>query len=288
VGSITRLQREGFGPPTIAGPMTIALALALSITAAAPHPLKWDPRIDFPVTGVLVTGWVVSEFAVKAQLAPDACHWCATNGFDTAVRKAFNPTLTPSSNGLRGAATASDVLAFVGVPLVVAGLDALGAKDAPDFLKTWGVDLLLMLEATFSALAVNQTVKFSVGRARPYTVDAPAELLAMAKDPHDHNLSFFSGHTTFTVGLSVSAGVIGLLRGYRFAWLTWAVAVPMALTTATLRMAADKHWMSDVLVGAAIGSAFSIAIPLVFHGREGGPVVRVTPTGQGISLAGTF
>jgi membrane-associated phospholipid phosphatase len=161
--------------------------------------------------------------------------------------------------------------------------------EAPDFLKTWAIDLVLIFEATFAALAVNQTVKFAAGRARPYSVDAPQELLEGARDPADHNLSFFSGHTTFTVGLAVSAGMIGVLRGYKLAWLTWAAAVPLALTTATLRMAADKHWMSDILVGAVVGSAFSVAVPLLFHGREASPVsLRVTPTPGGLSVSGTF
>lgn len=268
----------------------LALALALSLsTQATPHRLRWDPRVDLPVTGALVTAWVLSEFAFKAPLAPDTCRWCATNGFDTAIRRAFNPSLSPSSSGIRGPATASDVIGFVGVPLVIVGLDALGAKDAPDFLKTWAVDVLLMIEATFAALAVNQTVKFAAGRGRPYTIDAPPEVLESARDPNDHNLSFFSGHTTFTVGLSVSAGVIGLLRGYRFAWLTWAVGVPLALTTATLRMAADKHWATDILVGSLVGSAFAVALPVLFHGRETeGPTVRVSPAPNGLAISGTF
>jgi membrane-associated phospholipid phosphatase len=268
----------------------IAFALAAVVAASpTPHRLKWEPRIDLPVTGVLMAGWVVSELALKDALAPDACRWCATNAFDTAVRRAFNPTLSPSSSGIRPAATASDVLGFVAVPLLVAGIDALGAKDSPEFVKTWGIDLVFILEATFSALAVNQTVKFAAGRARPYSVDAPADLLVQARDPNDHNLSFFSGHTTFTVGLAVSGGVVGLLRGYTFGWLSWAVALPLALTTATLRMAADKHWLTDILVGAAVGSAFSVALPLLFHGRDDAAVsVRVSPTPNGLSLAGTF
>jgi membrane-associated phospholipid phosphatase len=263
--------------------------LMTTCLAATPAPLKWDPRIDLPVTGVLAAGWLVSEFALKAPLAPDACRWCATNGFDTAVRRAFNPSLSPSASGIRPPATVSDILGFVGVPLAVIGLDALGAKDSPEFWKTWAVDLVIILESTLSAIAVTQVVKFAAGRARPYTVGADEALLAQARDPNDHNLSFFSGHTSFTVGLSVSAGVVGLLRGYRFAWLTWAVTVPMALATATLRLAADKHWMSDVLIGTLVGSAFSVAIPLLFHGRDSsGPTVRLSPMPNGLALSGTF
>ncbi len=104
--------------------MTSFVLAAVIAASPGPHRLKWDPRIDLPVTAVLGAGWLVSEFAVKAQLAPDACRWCATNAFDTGVRRLFNPTLEPSASGLRPAATASDLIGFVGVPLIVAGLDA--------------------------------------------------------------------------------------------------------------------------------------------------------------------
>jgi hypothetical protein len=73
--------------------MTSFVLAAVIAASPGPHRLKWDPRIDLPVTAVLGAGWLVSEFAVKAQLAPDACRWCATNAFDTGVRRLFNPTL---------------------------------------------------------------------------------------------------------------------------------------------------------------------------------------------------
>lgn len=268
----------------------ISIALALTIAAApSPHRLRWEPRVDLPVAGTLVLGWVLSEFAFKGALAADTCRWCATNDFDLAVRRAFNPSLTPSASGVRPIATASDLLAFIVMPLTVAGLDLLGARDSDSPWLTWAVDLVIMIESTFSALAVNQAVKFAVGRARPYSIDAPHELLESARDPHDHNLSFFSGHTTFTVGLTVASGVVGMLRGYKLAWLTWAVAAPMAIATATMRMAADKHWMSDILVGALVGGGVSLALPLLLHGREpSGVSLRVTPTPNGAALAGTF
>ncbi|MCA2978626.1 MAG: hypothetical protein INH37_10105 [Myxococcaceae bacterium] len=79
------------------------------------------------------------------------------------------------------------------------------------------------------------------------------------------------------------------MRGYRFAWLTFAVGVPMALATATLRMAADKHWMTDILVGVAMGSAFSVALPLLFHRAAGeAPALRVGPMPNGVAVSGTF
>ena len=232
-------------------------------------------------------GWLLSEVAFKKQLAPAACRWCETNGFDTAVRSVFNPPLSPSADGIRPADVASNLLGFVGVPLMI-GVDALLAWSAGSFLDTFPVDLVLILEATFSALGLNQTVKFAVGRARPYTIGASEELLATGHDPSDNNLSFFSGHSTFTFALAASAATVAGMRGYKHAWLMWALGMPMAAVTAFLRLAADKHWMTDVLLGTAIGTATGILMPTLLHGSIGPVTMRVSPLANGLAVSGRF
>jgi membrane-associated phospholipid phosphatase len=39
----------------------------------------------------------------------------------------------------------------------------------------------------------------------------------------------------------------------------------LATGTAYLRIAADRHWLSDVIVGMLTGVAVGIAVPLLFH-----------------------
>lgn len=264
---------------------TIVLAAVLAQT---PQNLRWEPRVDLPVTGALVTGWVLSEFAFKKQLAAPQCRWCATNGFDTAVRVAFNPSLSPSAEGIGPAHVASNLIGFVTLPVVMVGLDALLSWRDGVFMQAFWVDVVLVLEATFSALAVNQAVKFAVGRGRPYTVGASEELLAMGHDPADNNLSFFSGHATFTFALTASAATIASLRNYRHAWVLWVVGLPLAATTSILRLAADKHWASDILLGSAIGTAAGMLIPTLLHGRIGPITARVTPLSNGLAVSGSF
>lgn len=277
----------------------LALALALSAEAAAPlapppggapHHLRWNPKVDLPVTGVALAGWLGSEYLFKRQLAPAQCHWCQANAFDSSVRNLFHPDPQPSAFGVAGPDLASNVVGFAVLPLSMLGLDALAASQAGAFDSAFPVDAALIAEATFSALVLNQGAKFLVGRARPYTTDAPPELLATGRDPADHNLSFFSGHTTFAFSVVVAAGTIATLRGYRHAWLTWALGLPLACTTGLLRLAADKHWASDVLVGMAIGAGLGAAIPLLLHGRDddSGPTVRLAPAPGGAVLTGTF
>ena len=50
----------------------------------------------------------------------------------------------------------------------------------------------------------------------------------------------------------------------------------ISVFTGYLRLAADKHWLTDVLAGAAIGATVGILVPLLFHGRRA-ESVEVTP-----------
>lgn len=280
-------------PATVAAEQPTTPAAAITPAAAAPEPprpatLKWDPRIDLPVTGVLMAAWLGTELA-KPSLAPAACRWCATNGFDTAVRSLFNPALEPSASGVKTIATVSDMTGFVALPISLLGLDALLAWRDGTLLETMPVDVVLVAEATFGALALTQLTKFLVGRARPYSIGAPPELIASGKDPADANLSFFSGHTSFSFAIATSAAMVMSLRGYRHAWVAWLVGIPLATTTAILRLAADKHWASDVLVGMLVGSAVGVGVPLLFHGRVNPKTtLRVMPMPNGVAFSGTF
>lgn len=267
---------------------SLVLAVVLSQAAPAPQKLAWDPRVDIPVTATLGAGWLLSEFAFKKQLAVTPCRWCETNGFDTAVRSVFNPSLTPSADGFQGAHVASNLIGFIAVPLAAFGLDAILAWRDGVFMEAFWVDALLILESMLTIQVVNQVVKFAVARGRPYTVGATAEELAMAHDPADHNLSFFSGHSTMAFGLVASAATIASLRGYRNAWLVWAVGLPLAASTAILRLAADKHWMTDVLLGSALGLATGILMPTLLHRRIGPIEARVSPMANGMALTGRF
>ncbi|MBC7171208.1 MAG: hypothetical protein H5U40_02210, partial [Polyangiaceae bacterium] len=46
-----------------------------------------------------------------------------------------------------------------------------------------------------------------------------------------------------------------------------ASAMAMATTTSLFRVMADKHWASDVLVGAGVGLFAGWLLPWLFHGR---------------------
>ncbi|MFT3709653.1 MAG: phosphatase PAP2 family protein [Archangium sp.] len=267
--------------------MLSALVVSL-VMAQSPQKLRWDPRIDLPVAGGLVGAWALSEFVLKKPLAPKECRWCATNTFDVAVRSSFFPLQLPSAEGNRDFHIASNVLGLVALPLTVVALDAFYSLHDGVFLEAFPVDVVLMLETVFAGQMVNQITKFAVGRGRPFTVGASPELLADASDPADANLSFFSGHSLFAFATVSSAATIAKLRGYRLWWLTWLAGIPMAATTAIFRLAADKHWATDVLLGSSLGVAVGVLMPTFLHGTVGPIQARVVPTGTGLAVTGTF
>ena len=94
---------------------------------------------------------------------------------------------------------------------------------------------------------------------------APEAIRALTDSPSDDNLSFFSGHTTLAFAVATAAGTINTLRGYRLAPLVWGAGMTMAVSVGYLRIAADKHYFSDVMTGAVVGSLIGVGVPLIFH-----------------------
>ncbi len=68
-----------------------------------------------------------------------------------------------------------------------------------------------------------------------------------------------------------AAGTVSTLRGYPSAPWVWGGGAALAAGAGWLRMAGDAHWLTDVLVGAAVGTAVGVAVPRLLHPREAAP-----------------
>jgi len=235
----------------------LLVALPLAASAAEPRPLRHDLRVDPAVTGAAIAAWVGSELA-KPLLAPTRCRVCEPNALDASARDALvwrrvNP-----------ARHASDALAFVLLPTSVAAHQLLAARAGGD-AGEGVVDVLIVAEAVALAADLDQVVKYAVGRERPFV-----HFGHDAARPHDSDddLSFYSGHATIAFSLAAAAGTVSDLRGYRGTPWVWAVGLGAASVVGYLRIAADRHYLTDVLTGAATGAAMGIAVPRLLHGRE--------------------
>ena len=239
--------REGSVRQGAALPVALALALLLTIApkkafADEPRPLAHDLRLDIPIT-VVAAGTALGLNLAAGSLAP-SCRWCGSNGLDDAVRSALR------RNDPEPARFASDVF-VVASPFVNVGLLALAANDEgrPEEIP---LNSLLVAESASIAMLLNAVAKVSFARERP-AVHALAESDKPKTDnPADNNVSFFSGHAAFTFALATSAGTIAQMRGYRIAPALWGVGLPIAFATSYLRVAADRHYFTDVLGGMVL------------------------------------
>lgn len=271
------------------------LALILLATLAqpdapadeGPFALRASLAVDVPLAVGFLAFWQGTEVA-KGALAPAACRWCGfLDDLDTAATAVRGGTAADRAR----AALGSDVLAFALIPAAVVGLDALstwrsGARGG-DFWRSFGTDVLLLVESLAISQSVNQATKFLAGRERPFVARLPLDEKALTAQPSDNNLSFYSGHTSAAFSLVSAATTLARLRGHRQWWLVAAVGFPLAALTGFLRMVADKHFLSDVLVGAFVSSIIGWAIPTL-HGRAGPVQWRASASPDGVGLTGTF
>lgn len=137
-------------------------------------------------------------------------------------------TLTPPFP-TAGERHAADAASWVTAITAVA-LDAKASWDCPEPLHCFemqGIRVGVTYGLAF-------TVKTLVHRLRPCSPDCGTD---------SPDTSFYSAHTAIA---------FETLGGPRLSF-----ALPLAVSTAGLRVAAGKHWLSDVLVGAGIGAVTS-------------------------------
>lgn len=229
--------------------------------------LELDWRVHAAVIGVGGLGWIASEALFKSQLAPATCRtWCEAGGLDLWVRDRLRWDDTEAAHDW------SNLVGFVIAPAGAFGLTALAAgRDGR--LRDWPIDAVLILESVVLAADLNQITKFGIGRSRPFVAAGEEELPGP-----DSYLSFYSGHTSLAFSLAVSSGTVASIRGYRVAPAVWATGLTAAVATGWLRIAADRHYATDVLTGAAIGSAMGLAVPLLMRRDDPAeePAVRLT------------
>ncbi len=110
----------------------------------------------------------------------------------------------------------------------------------------------MLLEGLFYAGATTTLIKFISGRSRPYTDDGHI-CFNFFQISNDYT-SFPSGHTTvaFTTSTILSKRINNSLATIAL--------YTLALSTLWQRMYSDNHWLSDTIMGAAIGYFIASAV----------------------------
>lgn len=265
--------------------MAAALAFLTSTAASADEPrqdatatprqrLRVNLPVDLTVSGVLAGSLVAWGVAVKPNLRAPSCTICdgapgTVNGLDGFFRDAFRrPPSSPVG-------TVSDVFGYglgpgAGIALAVAMPAHDGrVNEAPE-------NLLLITEATLVYATLQQGLTALLPRERPAVHAETGPERESTLQRHSSLESFPGGHNGLSFAVAASGGTIAALRGYRLAPLVWIVGGTIGLATTYLRMAADRHYFTDLTAGAALGIGTGIAVPLLFHGRVGEQQGRAT------------
>lgn len=222
--------------------------------------------------------WGIAAGAIGGTLLipePADCRWCdrdragrdALNGFDRAARDALRWTHTGSAD------TLSWITEFAPAGLIVGLNRGRLSETVSPVLRAFSV-----------TYAVTGLAKVAAARERP--------LVHFGADPYTQaNVSFFSGHSSGAFSLVFALARVNHDRHDPATKWVWAAGVPLATATGYLRIAADKHYATDVLVGAAAGAALGWSVPAWWGGRQGsrarvipmlGPALG--PGGRNVSL----
>lgn len=260
----------------------IALVGAM-LTAAEPVFAQAAPQADEPHYSVAWHGSLAAAAllgsGVLARLDASqslACSWC---GLD-ATGQPRVPRLDAWAHAQwrwdnerraasisHGTVSAAYVWPLIGLTAVHGGLG-----------RAWGRDVVAALDTIALTQIVTDATKRIVRRSRPHVV-FDAQPIEVPGDVH----SFFSGHTASAFAAVVGAATIAGRRHSRHARWIWAGGLGLSAATGYLRIAGNRHYLTDVLTGAAVGTTAGLLVPRLFDGQPGqAPVATTLPlTGLG-------
>ena len=258
------------------------------------HPFRARLAVDLPVIAATAAIGLASELVGKEQV------WAGCGGCDPARINALDRGVVGNHNPAARAYSDIGLYTAIGLPFALDLGDALiqrgrdGSATRGRHMRGWATDAVVLLETFTVNYAATNLVKFAVRRPRPYSYDPDSEVA----DPtaNDARLSFFSGHASTAFAMTAAYASLFQARHPRSRWVApvWVIGMSLASTTAIARVAAGKHFWTDVLTGAVVGSAIGVALPALHRRRDRGALrhlaVRLAParTGSLLLVQGQF
>ena len=159
--------------------------------------------------------------------------------------------------------------------------------------KLAALDAETLLTVTFVTLSLQKLT----ARERPFVKECQTDPSLSECSIGGKYASFPSAHTSVAfAAVALECFHHGFLDTTHTGWsgAVCPVTIVVATGTAVLRVAADRHWATDVITGALLGGGLGYAIPalhLVFASNKDSTAV-VTPAISssylGVSIAGRF
>ncbi len=256
-------------------------AFALSPVAGAAEPgseLALRPWVDGPLTLATLSYTLVT-------FVDEPTPWVEQGLPEEPALPFDRPFAGGGLEGREGAALASDILGLYpsfAMPVAMGVIGGVRGAEDGRALGQAGTWFVLGTQAVSINASLTHVVKHAVRRPRPYTYDdgwraeLQAELDAGAYVEADHQLSFYSGHSSaagawsFALAHAVAVTSEGSTAARALPYL---LATGVTATTGALRVRAHKHFPSDVLVGGLAGAAVGI---LVVEAHRGERAIQTT------------
>jgi len=211
---------------------------------------------------------------------------------DRGITEEFRDPWPQHNALLRGAANDFNFVGSPGVLVASVGLYGVGRLSHQ---RRWAMLGLYSTEAIAISGAATGLIKGVVGRARPYVNGDDADAFALGRGfRNGGDTSFPSGHAT----AAFAAATVVATEGQRWWPHAARFVTPAAYGTATLvalaRLYSDKHWASDVVMGAGIGTLSGLAVVHFNEAHPNNPINRwllgasVVPMYRGAMLMWTF
>src|SRR6266576_3852451 len=219
----------------LAAALVLLPVAASSALAQAPYSLRWGDAVSVFAAGV-------TAFIPEAMKLPKAAPSCAP--CDPASLPSIDRSALHTFSGSAGTASSALLVGVVGFA-GVASLDGATAAQRRGHVAVFANSLAWTFAAT-------DWVKVIVQRKRPvlYTADAATA----ASDPNSQR-SFPSGHASVAFAAATSYLVMAQREHLPHRGRNAVLLYAGALGASALRVSAGKHFPTDVLGGAVLGTA---------------------------------
>ncbi len=159
---------------------------------------------------------------------------------------------------LRHAASSFDWLGDPGTVIISVGLYGVGRLAHQGHVAELG---LRSAEALLLSAAAGEVIKGVAGRVRPYLNDRDPYNFSFGRGfRHAGYTSFPSGHSTAAFAVATVVATEGSRWWPNRTWLVDPLVYGGATAVAWARVYGEKHWASDVLAGAGIGTLSGLLV----------------------------
>lgn len=157
--------------------------------------------------------------------------------------------------------------AQVALPHLLNALDVLISQHSNQML-TIGLESMVLLETAAMTNLVTVMAKTLVGRPRPFMFDPNTTF--EERSGHGSFESFPSGHTSVAFSMATAYSYLFMKKhpSSPFVIPLWIGSHLVAGGVGLLRVEAGRHFWTDVVAGAALGSAIGFLVPYL-HLRDG-------------------